>query len=68
MTTPSNEKNKAPQRAYKSNPVLQTRDATSKRRRDMFFRRVQNDREDKQWATRGEQVCFLVISELQRRD
>lgn len=46
-----------PQRAYKANPIMQTRDAATKRRRDMFFRRVQNGREDKKWEARGEQVC-----------
>ncbi len=59
MATQSNEKKAIPQRAYKPNPVIQTRDAASKRRRDMFFRRVQNDRDDKQWAQRGEQVYHI---------
>ena len=45
-----------PQRAFKANPVMQTRDATTKRRRDMFFKRVQNNRDDKKWESRGEQV------------
>lgn len=45
------------QRAHKPNPILQTRDAATKRRRDMFFKRVQNNREDKKWESRGEQVC-----------
>ena len=47
------------QRAYKPNPVVQTRDAATKRRRDMFFKRVQRDREDKKWEARGEQVRVL---------
>ena len=46
------------QRAYKANPIVQTRDATTKRRRDMFFKRVQNNREDRKWESRGEQVCY----------
>lgn len=46
-----------PQRAHKFNPVLQTRDAATKRRRDMFFKRVQNHREEKKWESRGDQVC-----------
>ena len=54
------------QRAFKANPVLQTRDAATKRRRDMFFKRVQNNREDKKWESRGEQVHqetrFILIS------
>lgn len=46
----------APRRAYKPNPVVQTRDAATKQRRDMFFKRVQQGREDKKWDARGEQV------------
>lgn len=57
----SNEK-KAPavQRSFKPNPVMQTRDAATKRRRDMFFKRVQASREDKKWEARGEQVLLLL--------
>jgi hypothetical protein len=59
MATPAQMDNKittAPQRAYKPNPAIQTRDAATKRRRDMFFKRVQKDRDDKKWEARGEQV------------
>jgi hypothetical protein len=57
MTSHSNNmKSPTPQRAFKPNPVIQTRDAATKRRRDMFFKRVQNGREDKKWESRGEQV------------
>jgi hypothetical protein len=52
-----NEKQSQTQRAYKANPIVQTRDAATKRRREMFFKRVQNNREDKKWESRGEQVC-----------
>jgi hypothetical protein len=52
----NNMKSPTPQRAFKPNPVIQTRDAATKRRRDMFFKRVQNGREDKKWESRGEQV------------
>jgi hypothetical protein len=55
MASPS-KTTKMPQRAYKPNPVMQTRDAATKRRRDMFFNRVQNGREDKKWESRVEQV------------
>jgi hypothetical protein len=58
MASQSNaNKSPTPKRAYKPNPVMQTRDAATKRRRDMFFKRVQNGREDKKWEARGEQVC-----------
>lgn len=58
MMSQQNEKQpQQPQRAFKANPMLQTRDAATKRRRDMFFKRVQNNREDKKWESRGEQVC-----------
>lgn len=46
-----------PQRTHKVNPVMQSRDAATQRRRDMFFRRVQKERDDKKWQARGEQVC-----------
>ncbi|KAL6706104.1 hypothetical protein ACN47E_006020 [Coniothyrium glycines] len=64
----SNERKAAvPQRAYKPNPVVQTRDAATKRRRDMFFKRVQNSREDKKWEARGEQIQQLdFVSERKR--
>lgn len=53
----SRDENKAvPQRTHKANPVIQTRDAATQRRRDMFFRRVQKERDDKKWEARGEQV------------
>jgi hypothetical protein len=61
MASQSNaNKSPTPQRAYKPNPVMQTRDAATKRRRDMFFKRVQNGREDKKWEARGEQVCAAL--------
>lgn len=50
-----------PQRAFKPNPVVQTRDAATKRRRDMFFKRVQKDRDEKKWDARGEQVCIFNL-------
>jgi hypothetical protein len=57
MVSPSEGKKPSmPQRAYKPNPVMQTRDAATKRRRDMFFKRVQNGRDDKKWEARGEKV------------
>lgn len=58
MASPlQNEKKQTvPQRVYKANPVVQTRDVATKRRRDMFFKRVQKDRDDKKWDARGEQV------------
>jgi hypothetical protein len=58
MPSPPPEKQSpTPKRVHKPNPVMLTRDAATKRRRDMFFRRVQNEREDKKWEARGEQVC-----------
>ncbi|KAF1964942.1 hypothetical protein BU23DRAFT_520311 [Bimuria novae-zelandiae CBS 107.79] len=70
MTTPTpSEKTSlvAPKRAYKPNPVVQTRDAATKRRREMFFKRVQKGRDDKKWDARGEQIQLLDhISEQKR--
>ncbi|KAH3969852.1 hypothetical protein HBH64_151750 [Parastagonospora nodorum] len=63
----NDKKSPTPQRAYKANPVIQTRDAATKRRRDMFFKRVQNGREDKKWEARGEQIQQLdFVSERKR--
>ncbi|USP76618.1 hypothetical protein yc1106_03892 [Curvularia clavata] len=67
MSSPIKEQSAMPQRAYKSNPVMQSRDAATKRRRDMFFRRVQNNRDDKKWESRGEQIQQLdFVSERKR--
>ncbi|KAF1849760.1 uncharacterized protein K460DRAFT_272351 [Cucurbitaria berberidis CBS 394.84] len=68
MASQGNEKKPpVPQRAYKANPIIQTRDAATKRRRDMFFRRVQTAREDKKWEARGEQIQQLdFVSERKR--
>ncbi|KAH7401561.1 hypothetical protein BKA66DRAFT_508070 [Pyrenochaeta sp. MPI-SDFR-AT-0127] len=66
-TNANKEKAQMSQRAYKPNPVLQTRDAATKRRRDMFFRRVQDSRDDKKWAARGDQIQHLdFVSERKR--
>ncbi|KAI4960011.1 hypothetical protein J4E86_001630 [Alternaria arbusti] len=67
MSSPLKENSAMPQRAFKANPVMQTRDATTKRRRDMFFKRVQNNRDDKKWESRGEQIQQLdFVSERKR--
>ncbi|KAF1828514.1 hypothetical protein BDW02DRAFT_574816 [Decorospora gaudefroyi] len=67
MSSPIQEKMARPQRAFKPNPVMQTRDAATKRRRDMFFKRVQNGREDKKWEARREQIQQLdFVSERKR--
>ncbi|KAF2833903.1 hypothetical protein CC86DRAFT_365678 [Ophiobolus disseminans] len=68
MASPSEGKKTAmPQRAYKPNPVIQTRDAATRRRRDMFFKRVQDGRDDKKWESRGEQIQQLdFVSERKR--
>jgi hypothetical protein len=43
-------------RAIKSNPIIQSRDAVKERRRNLFLRKVQDDRDDRRWASRGDQV------------
>lgn len=43
-------------RAIKSNPIIRSRDAVKERRRDLFLRKVQDDRDDRRWASRGDQV------------
>ncbi|KAF2035611.1 hypothetical protein EK21DRAFT_54272 [Setomelanomma holmii] len=68
MASPSSDKKPAvPQRAYKPNPLIQTRDAATKRRRDLFFRRVQNGRDDKKWELRGEQIQQLDFASERKR-
>ncbi|KAF1934682.1 hypothetical protein EJ02DRAFT_363145 [Clathrospora elynae] len=67
MSSPSEKKPPLPHRAFKANPVMQTRDAATKRRRDLFFKRVQNNREDKKWESRGDQIQQLdFVSERKR--
>ncbi|KAF1960168.1 hypothetical protein CC80DRAFT_438751 [Byssothecium circinans] len=69
MASSSNEKRAVPvsQRAYKPNPLVQSRDAAAQKRRDMFFRKVQKGRDDKKWDARGEQIQRLdYISEHKR--
>ncbi|KAF2745576.1 hypothetical protein M011DRAFT_426569 [Sporormia fimetaria CBS 119925] len=56
-----------PQRTYKANPVIQNRETTTQRRRDLFFRRVQKDREDGRWSARGEQIQRLDWVTEQKR-
>ncbi|KAF2127187.1 hypothetical protein P153DRAFT_344569 [Dothidotthia symphoricarpi CBS 119687] len=67
FSMPSENKSPVPQRAFKPNPVIQTRDAATKRRRDMFFKRVQSSREDKKWEARGEQIQQLDFVKERRR-
>lgn len=64
MSSPSEKKPIGSQRAFKVNPVMQTRDAATRRRRDMFFRRVQTGRDDKKWETRGEQVREITVTQI----
>jgi hypothetical protein len=51
-------------REIKSNPVMkkarQTRDETRERRRDLFMKKIEQGREDKQWKGRSEQVCIYM--------
>ncbi|KAF2262285.1 hypothetical protein CC78DRAFT_618684 [Lojkania enalia] len=64
---PQTEKMPVPQRAYKPNPVMQSRDAVKERRREMFFKRVQKDRDDRKWEVRGEQIQLLDFMSEQKR-
>jgi len=43
-------------RPVRANPAIQSRDAVKEKRRDMFLKRVQQDREERRWEGRGEQV------------
>jgi hypothetical protein len=67
MMSNQNEKISTPQqqRVFRPNPAVRTREATTQKRRDMFFRRVQKGRDDKKWDARGEQVReYSHIKEL----
>ncbi|KAF2002689.1 hypothetical protein P154DRAFT_520803 [Amniculicola lignicola CBS 123094] len=64
----SNEKKvPVPQRAYKPNPVMRGADAVKQTRRDMFFRKVQREREEKKWGSRGDQLQRLDFISDQKR-
>ncbi|KAK7512067.1 hypothetical protein IWZ03DRAFT_51054 [Phyllosticta citriasiana] len=56
-------------REAKPNPLLQRSgsDAVRERRRDMFLRRVANDRDDRRWAARSEQILRLDYVQRQKR-
>lgn len=43
-------------RAIKAVPIPQGRSATQERRRDLFLKKVQQDRDEKRWEARGDQV------------
>ncbi|OMP83668.1 hypothetical protein BK809_0005049 [Diplodia seriata] len=49
-----------PQRSVKPNPLIQKTagDAGRERRRDMFLKKVANDRDERRWAGRAEQVRY----------
>ncbi|ORY08956.1 hypothetical protein BCR34DRAFT_626032 [Clohesyomyces aquaticus] len=68
-TKPQSEKKPIPQRAYKPNPVIQSRtgDAGRERRRELFFRKVQKGREEKKWEVRGDQIQRLDFISSQKR-
>lgn len=44
------------QRVYRPNPLLRSRDAVAKRRRDMFLNKVRLGRDECRWGDRGDQV------------
>lgn len=54
-------------RTIKSNPIIQSRDAVKERRRDLFLRKVQDDRDDRRWASRGDQILRLDFMSRQKR-
>lgn len=68
MSQQNEKQSQKPQRAYKANPVVQTRDAATKRRRELFFKRVQDNREERKWGSRGEQVRHYLYSDQTRTD
>ncbi|KAH7125166.1 hypothetical protein B0J11DRAFT_434694 [Dendryphion nanum] len=61
------DKTPIPKRAHKPNPAILSRDAQAQRRRDLFHRKVQNEREERKWETRGEQLERLDFFSDQKR-
>lgn len=71
MNTPSKPSSPAanpsthqPQRAYKPNGLVQrsSGDAGRDRRRNLFLKKVANDRDERRWAGRAEQVMTIPPS------
>ncbi|KAK8158663.1 hypothetical protein IWX90DRAFT_482098 [Phyllosticta citrichinensis] len=56
-------------RDAKQNPLIQRSgsDVARERRRDMFLRRVANDRDDRRWSARSEQILRLDYVQRQKR-
>ncbi|KAF2840784.1 hypothetical protein M501DRAFT_1001822 [Patellaria atrata CBS 101060] len=48
-------------RPIKANPIMHTRDEMRERRRDLFLKRVQQDREEKRLEQRGDRVCVTLM-------
>ncbi|PVH93418.1 hypothetical protein DM02DRAFT_661989 [Periconia macrospinosa] len=67
FSMPDEKKPTNPPRTFKPNPLVKTRDVATQKRRELFFRRVQKNRDDKKWGARGEQIqCMDYISERKR--
>ncbi|EON62813.1 hypothetical protein W97_02038 [Coniosporium apollinis CBS 100218] len=54
-------------RAIKAVPIPQGRSATQERRRDLFLKKVQQDRDEKRWEARGDQIMKLDFVAERRR-
>jgi len=69
MTERSGASKDAPfsKRVIKANTVMQSRDAVKERRRDIFFKKVQQHRDDRRWANRGESILRLDFVATQKR-
>lgn len=54
-------------RTIRPNPIVQSRDVVKDRRRDIFFKKIQQDREDQRWASRSDQILRLEFISQQKR-
>ncbi|KAF2229360.1 hypothetical protein EV356DRAFT_455981 [Viridothelium virens] len=54
-------------RPIKSNPLVESREVARNRRRDVYLKQVQDRRNDKSWAARGDQILQLdYVSERKK--
>lgn len=59
-----------PQRAFKPNPLVQRSvgDAGRERRRDMFLKKVANERDERRWAGRAQQVEQIMLLDYKKKE
>ncbi|KAF2199100.1 hypothetical protein GQ43DRAFT_377066 [Delitschia confertaspora ATCC 74209] len=68
-TTRTNSENRQPwsKRTIKANPLNRSRSELTERRRELFFNRVNKERQDQKWESRVEQIQCLDFISSQKR-